>query len=177
MEKSFNLKRIKSKKSQGVFDMSFTMIFSIILIVFFIIVAFIAIKYFLNYQRTAQIGLFLDDFKSEVNKVFNSESTLNYYFNSTLPKYIEQVCIVNLQTAIFNATTKEKEIYDHIKIKENVDFQKNVYLYSPSKAISMKWKQIDNIKTISNPKCYPVIKGRVSIKMERNFENPYVLLR
>ena len=67
------LKKIKSKgKKAEVFGMSFGMIFSIILIAFFIVIAFIGIRYILNWQKQTQIGLFLRDLQEEVNDAWNS---------------------------------------------------------------------------------------------------------
>ena len=65
------MKRIylsKNKKAQGVFGLSFSVIFSIFLIIFFVIIAFIVIKSFLGTQKCAQVALFKDDFQNEIKK-------------------------------------------------------------------------------------------------------------
>lgn len=169
----FRLKKIKSKKSQGVFDMSFNMIFSIILIVFFIVAAFVALRYFFNYQKCTSVGLFLDDFKLEVNKAFNSEKA-SYTFNSTLPSSVEYVCIFNSSLGLKNATKTESEIYDYIKTRETTEARKNIYIYAPSTTLCIKWKEIPNLKASRNPQCYQIVNGKVSIKLEREFKNAYV---
>lgn len=166
----------QNKKAQGVFDMSFTMIFSIILIVFFVVVAFIALRYFFNYQANVQIGMFFNDFNSQVSKAFNAEKA-SYTFNSTLPSGIQFVCIINANSEMENASKSEQEVYNYVIKKETADFTKNVYLYAPGKNYGLKWKQISNIKAIRNPQCYNVTRGIVSIRLQRDFQNPYVLLK
>lgn len=171
------LRKIKSKKAEGVFGMSFSMIFSIILIVFFIIVAFIAIKFFLGNQKDIQVGMFLRDFEDKVKLVFNAEGAVDF-FNSSLPTGIEQVCIINLSKPALNTTSVEQEVYDYITREETYDFKNNVYLYSPTKLYSMRWSYIAHINVgEKNPKCYRVKNGVVSIKLERNYENPFVMLK
>ena len=60
----------KRKKAQ--IKLSFGMIFSIILIIVFLAFAFYAIKVFLGIQNTAQIGKFISDLKSDVDRVWKS---------------------------------------------------------------------------------------------------------
>ena len=51
-------------------NISFGMIFSILLIVFFIAFAFYGIKKFLGFQDTIKIEKFLDDLQSDVDRVW-----------------------------------------------------------------------------------------------------------
>jgi hypothetical protein len=55
-----------------------------------------------------------------------------------------------------------------------LDPTKNLYVYSPDKDYGITWKKIDNLALPSrNPRCIPVVNGRVSIKIERNFEDAF----
>jgi len=66
----------RGKKAQEVFGMSFGVIFSIILIVFILVVAGIAINHFLGLKKCTQLGLFIEDFANEggdIDKAWNSQ--------------------------------------------------------------------------------------------------------
>ena len=77
----------KSKKAQ-IFGMSFQMIFSILLIIFFIATAFIAIKFFLGIQTKSQVGFFLNDLQGELDKAWERQEG-SFYFNGSLPSGID----------------------------------------------------------------------------------------
>jgi len=167
---------LESKNSQGIFGLSFGMIWSIILIVFFIISAFIGIRAFLNFQKNATIGLFMDGLQSRINEAWNSQSIQNFRYNSTLPGGVEYVCFINLSaTTPKNASNIEKSIFEDIT-GGAVDYSKNFYIYAPDKDYSIKWANIKHVDlSQKNPICIEVLSGgKVSIKMERNFEDPLV---
>ena len=100
---------MKNKRGEGVFGLSFSMIFSIILIIFFIIVAFIAIRAFLNMQKTMQISSFFDELQYNVDVAWNSDSS-DFVFNYTLPSGVEYVCFVNLTEKTKNPNSYEEAI-------------------------------------------------------------------
>lgn len=174
-----NLKKIKSTRAQsGVFGMSFGMIVSIILIVFFLGSAFYAIRIFLNYQKAIMIGSFFNELQSKVDEAWNAEK-VSYSTNFSLPAGIEYVCIVNL-TAIMpsrEANTADRSIWEYIQEHNIPNYKNNVYLYAPTKNYEVTWKTIKHIDLSGkNPKCLKVVRGIVSIKIERKFENPLVLI-
>ena len=70
--------------------LSFGMIFSIILIVVFLVFAFYAITMILNFQSSANVGTFLNDLQKDVDNMWqNSGSQAKTY---RLPNEIEEVC-------------------------------------------------------------------------------------
>jgi len=162
---------LKSKRSQEIFGLSFSMIFSIILIVFLIISAFVAIKFFLGWQKKMQIGTFFDSVSSKVSEVLNSGSadiTKKY----SLPSGIEDVCFIDLNNPAVNANTDEKDIYTYIFNQGGVqNFKNNVYLYAPDMNYALNWKTITHINnTEKNPICAPVKDGIVSLRFQRKPE-------
>jgi len=164
----------KTKRAQGgVFGLSFGMIFSIILIVFFIIVAFIAIRAFLNYQKTTQIGLFFRELQEDVDEAFYASSA-DFSKNYSLPSGIEYVCFSNMSANPKNYTAKELMIYESIK-KSYYTIEDNLYIYAPKKSFSIentKIKHVDLSK--KNPICIQVINNKVMIKFKKSFESPLV---
>lgn len=171
-------KKLRNKKAEGLFGMSFSMIFSIILIVFFIIVAFIAIRAFLNVQKCTQIGIFFSGLEDSVKEAMNCGTSCSFAYNATLPSGVEYVCTVNLSASFpFNANNIEKGIWEYVQNGAVSNIKNNIYLYSPSKAYCSNFKQIKYIDISSkNPNCIKVIGGKVSINIERKFEKPLVYL-
>ena len=75
-------------------EISFGMIFSVILIIFFLAFAFYAIRKFIELQQSVQIETFLSDFQEDINKMWKSPqgSQTSIY---TLPKKIIAVCFTD----------------------------------------------------------------------------------
>jgi hypothetical protein len=173
-----DLKKINSSKRAqgGVFGMSFGMIVSIIMIVFFLGAAFYAIRVFLEIQKSMMIGSFLNELQSKIDEAWNAEK-VSYYANFSLPSGIEYICFINL-TAIMpskDANTADRSVWDYIHATSIPPSKNNLYLYSPTKNYDLKWKTINHIDLSGkNPKCIKVVRGIVSIKIERTFENPRV---
>ena len=72
-------------------ELSFGMIFSIILIIAFLVFAFYAITIILDFQSSANVGTFLNDFQNDVDNMWqNSGSQTKEY---SLPEDIEEICI------------------------------------------------------------------------------------
>lgn len=165
---------LNSKKAQGgIFGLSFGMIWGIILIVFFFVAAFIGIRAFLNYQKNALISLFIEDFQLKVNEAWNSQSA-SFRFNSTLPAGVQYICLVNLSSQAHNSSNIEQDIFTEIT-GGAFDYSKNLHIYAPEKDYSVKWANIKHIDLSKrNPICIKVSGGKVSIKIERNFEDNLV---
>jgi hypothetical protein len=82
---------MNSKKGQ--LEISFGMIFSIILVIVFLGFGFYAITKFIEMQQTIQIEKFANDFQEDVNTMWKSlqgSQTRSY----TLPKKITAVCFI-----------------------------------------------------------------------------------
>ena len=80
---------------RGSLDISFGMIFSILIIIAIIGVAIYAIVSFISVGKCAGIGVFQNDFKDSVDKAWASETTKTTFIGS-LPSSIEMVCFGNL---------------------------------------------------------------------------------
>jgi len=149
------MKRGKSKKAQNVFGLSFGVIFSILLIIFFIVVAFIAINAFLKTQKCTQIGIFIDDFEVEINKAWNSQSS-SFEFQGTLPSNLDSVCF----------TSQE---------------EKNLFLSPKAKACIPEYNiehlDIEKITQSQDPYCIDINKGDIDIQIEKGFNDALVGIR
>ena len=137
--------------------MPFGMIFAIFLIVVFVVIAFIAVKSFLDIGESASVGMFYDELQDAVNDALrNQESNSN--FDIRLPSDVERVCFGNLSAVITNPGAD----YDAIR---NYDvYDANVFLVPPEKAQNMQWKNIERINVtkitaVENPYCVDVDSG------------------
>jgi len=109
---------LKNRKAQ--MEISFGMIFSIILVIFFLAFGFYAIMRFIELQQSVQIETFLDDFQEDVNAIWKSPqgSQSRTY---TLPTKITAVCLTDDPDMNLEFTSKEIISGDYIK---NLNFEK-----------------------------------------------------
>lgn len=113
---------------RGQLQISFGMIFSIILIIAFVGVAIYAITTFLSIGKCGQIGLYYNDLQDEVNKAWQSEISRSV-FKSSVPGGIEQVCFGNLTQAV---RLDSREEYSFLVRYTNS--KGNLFMFPPNKA-------------------------------------------
>ncbi len=79
---------------RGALELSFGMIFSIILIIFFIAAAIYAITKFLDFQNTIKIEKFGSDLQADVDNLWKSTQG-SYAREYNLPSKIQAVCFTD----------------------------------------------------------------------------------
>lgn len=140
---------MKNKKAQNAIGMSFSTIFSIILIIVFIAFAFVGIKFFLGFSQTAQINQFYRNFQESVDITWkSSETNFSYQFN--LPKKVQYICFIDFSEQI----TAYEEIYESVNGWSSKDL--NLILFPPEFNPSYKKIAHINITEIikeKNPYC------------------------
>jgi hypothetical protein len=92
--KKFSQYNFFSKNRRGQLDLSFGMIFSIILIIIFLAFAFYAITKFLDLQKEIQIKQFVTDLQSDVDKMWKSPQG-SQQVTYSLPTKISAICFFN----------------------------------------------------------------------------------
>lgn len=181
MKRSVIIDNIRKKKAQESIGMSFSVIFSLFLIVFILVIGFIAIKAFLDFKKCGQIGNFIDDFSLEVDNIWNSQTdTIN--FSRSLPNDLEYVCFADL-TKQLNPSSKisnSLEIIDTISSFGRVG--ENMFLYPIESSCeipnqNMKHLDIEKITQSDNPYCIPVKSGRININLEKKLNERLVIVR
>lgn len=160
------------KKAQQILGMSFEVIFSILLIIFFVIVAFIAIKYFMNTASCTKIGLFVSDFKNEIDNTWNSQSN-SYTKDFILPTGIEYVCFIDYKKSLIG---EYESIGNELGVYEGSGA--NMYIYPAKKACKIPYHKIahlnmDKIVAKQNPYCIEN-NGKISIRIKKEFNDKYV---
>ena len=156
-----------NKKGQ-IFGMSFTTIFSILLIIAFIIIAFIAIRYFLGIGECSEVGLFYRDLQEEVDDIYFGGQVVDKGFEIKLPSGIGKVCFANLSEKITN-----QEDYSAMDAGNK---NHNVFLVLFQKACNLGSNKINHINMTeitknSNPWCVDVSR---ELRLKKDFYDKYV---
>ncbi len=175
IKKRFWEKFEKNKKGQQILGLSFGVIFSIILIVFFIFIAIIVINSFLKAQGCAKVGLFIDDLEADVKKSWNSQ-TDSHVFKGLLPSGIMYVCFADLSKS-FIGNINNDEIWRSISLYEGKNA--NMFFYPTGESCEMPYKNIEHldiedITMFENPYCIAVDRGRINIKVGKKLNNRFV---
>ena len=176
--------RLKCKRSQEVFGMSFGMIFSIILIIFFLVAAFTAIKYFLDYQKEAQIRMFFENFQDKVNSMYGSAGIVGneYTFEARVPSDLRGLCYIQYYSDRASYTGECKNIAGNLSIQPSTNFA--FYSEKYDKILRRAgYKNIENINSASLPSgadtacyCFSISDEKVSIKIITTTDNSVVHL-
>ena len=136
-------------EKKGQLKLSFGMIFSIILVILFLVFAFYAIQKFLSMQEQVQLNQFKEDFQGEINKLWQStQGSKNLEYK--LPSKTTSVCFDN------GISIKLNNRYQTFLL-EHVDWEKT-------------------LGTQSNL-CFKPQEGRVNIVIEKNYGEALVTIK
>ena len=150
---------MKLRGKRGAIDISFGMIFSLIIIIALIGVSFYAIRYFLNLQKCTEISLFYDEFQKEIDRAWNSEITKKTFAGS-LPGGIKAVCFYETNAA---GNGKEYE-----ELKDYFITKGNMFLYPPENACSQEARKAKHVDLSElGWYCFPVRDREVNIPIEK----------
>jgi hypothetical protein len=140
------------KNKRGQMDISFGMIFSIILIIIFLVFGFYAIKKLIELQQTVQIETFLKDFQNDVDKMWKGVQG-SQEVKYTLPTRITAVCF------------------------QNDEFQ-NLKFVSSTLVIGKQINNIDILNTIkeADSLCIPNVKGKTTMRLTKNYGETLVTI-
>lgn len=149
-------------------SMPFGLIFSIILIVIFVIIAFIAVKHFLDIGDCARVGKFYDGFQQKVDEAWRSQ-TYGSTYTISLPSGV-RVCFANLSLGNRNSD----DAWNNLEIYSVNDA--NTFMYPAEKSCNMAYKKINhidisNITAIKNPYCFDS-----SIKLKKDIYDKLVTI-
>jgi hypothetical protein len=148
------------------FELSFTFIFSLILIAVFIFVAIWAIKHFLELKDRTMIQTAIEDLKSEVAEVWQAEESRK---NITLlfPTSVQKICFANLS----NINNPPLDLTPYKQLYQNKE--KNVFIlpftlrnkYDIEGAYMISCGVV-NCLNFANPLCVDVRGGKVNLVLK-----------
>lgn len=161
-----------NKKGEGTFEMSFGMIFSMFLIAIFVVVAFIAIKSFLNIGKTADVGLFYEDLQNAIDNIWKGQAG-EVSFKIELPEKITRICFANLSANNINSALPE-----YREIESYEFYNHNTFLLPISEAEGFEHKEIRNINITKitktrNPYC---VDSTGTLKIKKDFYDKLVVI-
>ncbi len=102
--------------------MSFGMIFTIILIIVFIVAAFFAIRYFLNFQKQVEINQFNQNVQEEITNMYKSQYG-EKAINLRVPSKAEKICFRKILSKV-EMTIHFSNLLPEIVSLEHVDIEK-----------------------------------------------------
>ena len=159
------------KKKDGQLQLSFGMIFSIIIIIATIMVAFYFIQKILAAQECTKIELFKSDMQDSIEKMWRSPFG-SEKFISTLPAGIKKVCVgsVTLAPAMYSKVVEAVDPY--------LDPDENLMFYPPKEACSGRFAatKLMHIKDDSFI-CADAVKGKVSFTLLKGKAENLVLVQ
>jgi hypothetical protein len=173
MKRGYN----NDKRAQQLMGMPFSMIFSIILIIFFIVVAFIAINHFLNLKKCTQVGLFVQGIQEQIDKAWNSEKS-SFTYEGNLPSNIKYVCIANFSRK-FNSAGLDQNLEEELNLYGNPNDNMLIYPVASSCDIgnqNLKHINLNKITNTKNPFCIKVDNGKIKIKISKEINEALVSL-
>jgi hypothetical protein len=138
-------KRGKKRGKTAQLNLSFGMIFSVILIIVFLVAGFYAIKKFVELQQTIQIQNFLKNFQDDVDKMWKSAQG-SQVVTYALPTKISSICFSDDE--FWNLKFTSNEIIQG-KMINNID--------------------ITSITAKESPYCIMNVKGKVSLTIVKDF--------
>ncbi len=166
----------KEAKKKAAIELSFTFIFALLLIAVFIVVAVTAIKSFLCTADAAKAGMFYSSLSKKINEAWwksSYEESSSFY----VPSSVEKVCFANLSKWPSGVSDKEKAILGNLT-KYHGNAKANVFFWPiPEKCfenlayykIKCEESECIALSEMSNPYCINATKGKVSIKIIKEF--------
>ena len=144
---------IIEKNKKGALEISFGMIFSIILIIVFLAFAFFGIKRLIGVQETSLVGQFKYDLQNDIDTMWNGPQG-NQKMIYQLPKKIEGVCFID-------------------------DNSENLYFLPIGKYSGGRINHIDISGTLGSrdEKCFMVQNGKIEITLIKDFGKTEVTLK
>ncbi len=161
------------KKAQ--LSLSFGMIFSIILIVTFISFAFFAISKFLGIQKSVEVGKFLNDFQSDVDRIWQGSqgSEVKTY---SIPKKIEYVCFAD-----YTEQERGENSVLYQRLYEVYYENENMFFYPVGSGEGLDSKELKHIDIkrmteVENPFCIKNNQGKISFTIKKDFGEALVTI-
>ena len=135
------------KNKKAAMEISFGMIFSIILIIIFIAFAIYGVSKFLNLQKSIQTKTFANDLNFDIDKLWKSQGSQPVVY--TLPVNVEKVC--------FSEDKFENDLNMEIKGEKSIETYDIIHA-----------KLSEDFSSGKGGNCVFVEKGKIALQLEKN---------
>lgn len=154
---------------RGQTKLSFGMIFSILLIIFFLAFAFYGIKKFMSISDVAQLTQFKDKVQEDVNKLWKGSQgsqTVEY----SLPSGIQKICFIDYS----DPNPKGRNSLIYTELRNNFMEFENLFFYPKGSSegldsFELKHLNLEESVIEENPLCFDNEKGKVYFRIEKDF--------
>ncbi|MBX4196835.1 hypothetical protein KW805_04570 [Candidatus Pacearchaeota archaeon] len=156
---------------RGQIHLSFAMIFSIIVIIATVAVAFYVVNYFLKTSTGVSCKLFHRDLQDRITTAWNGEITQDT-FSEAAPSGVSAVCIGSLNEGPLNSQDRDK----YQAIKEY--FHKGNFFFYPTDSECDSGNIVYNLDHIAATRffCKDVEQGKISITLNKGLSDSLVTL-
>jgi len=163
-------------KKRGQMQLSFGMIFSIILIIVFIAFAFYVIKILIEGQEEATVLLFKEDLEEDIEKIWKGSGSITKPEGYKLTKKIEMVCFVDYSSP---EKGENSEIYR--KLKQVYYEYENMFFYPVGSgagldATTIRHIDLEKMTESENPYCIENKDGRIILTIKKGYNEELVLV-
>ena len=159
-------------RKRGQLQISFGMIFSIIIIIATLAVAGFILSRFMNLSTDVSCKLFYRDLQNDITKAWQ-EDTISKTFTYTVPSSVEEVCFGNATESVLQV--KDKERFDEFSFYARP--RSNLYFYP--RLDGCKDGEFTYILEHMRPEgffCTPVKNGKISVKLMKTLSDKLVRL-
>jgi len=163
-------------KRKGQIQISFGMIFSIIIVIATIAIGFYVINYFLDLSNCTKVGLFRDSLNNKINGANGAwyADIVEDEFKGNVPSKINYVCFGNFSMTPEDST-KTKEIFEELKKYGEED--KNVFIYPPKEACEGAFYNLKHVSFEENKFfCVEAKSGTITLAISKTSGEPLVKL-
>ena len=156
--------------------MSFGILFSVILIIIFLVFGFYVIQKFLGIQEDVQIGKFQENLQSNIDKYWKISSGQSEEYTYNVPIEIKYVCFIDLESSGHGAYD---DLYDEIKFYKKTG--NNVYFYPEvegrTNSLDINHVDIESTTETNNPLCLKTRSGEIKLRLEKVQGNTQVIVK
>ena len=161
------------QKKRGQLQISFGMIFSIIIIVATLAVAGYVLVKFVDFGSRVSCKLYYNDLQERIDRAWKSDGSTSDIFQGTIPRGVEQVCFGSIGLSADAQDRNEQE-----ELRFYADEQNNLFFYPPEKNACGADSFVYIIKHVSMQKffCVPARNGKAEVKISKGSTETLVTL-
>lgn len=166
---------MKRSCKKGQMKLSFGMIFSIIMIIIFLVFGFFVIQKFLGVKDSIEIGKFAEGLQNDIDKMWKS-SQGSQPVEYVLPLDVEFVCFVD-----YSSGEKGADSNKYKELKKVYDDMQNLIFYPVGSgkgldATTIEHLNLEKITEKENPFCVENKYGKVEMTIKKNFDDALVVV-
>ncbi len=143
-------------------QLSFGVIFSIIIIVATLAVAGYIIVKFLNTDSNVQCKLFVQDLQTKINSAWASDGASSYVFTEDVPSGVQQVCLGYLNASASSQADQSVQTGLH-----NYAPLRNNFFFYPRSSCGGSFYNVLQHTDINGFFCFPTQNGKASITVSK----------